>query len=443
MMRSTAIAGVLALAVSLHPCPWTGMSVAEARPATDDIRISTENSLPEDGRAGLAGGGDWSHIPRSRTFDVVTWNIEWFGDATRGPSDNELQFNNVVEIIQTMQPDLIGVQEIADQAQFDRLMDELPEYEGFITNFSQPQQTGFIFRSESVDTLFTRMLDSQMGMSFYHWAGRFPLEVAFVASVEDTDKVMMAVVIHAKAMSDEKDYNRRVAASAQIKEYFDHSIGSTPLLFLGDYNDRVTGTNAGDDLPSPYRNFVLDPYYEVVTLPVEEAGEASWPGIGSHFEASMIDHITVNRPLADSWLRGSERVYYPYYISQYHNTTSDHYPVKARFDITGKATVTSAGTGDDTPPAEHPGPARLMANYPNPFNPATSIPFRLEEPTRASLTIYSTLGQKVAQPVRDRFHPAGTHTVRFEAGSLPSGLYLYELRTDGGFRTARTMHLVK
>jgi len=47
-----------------------------------------------------------SEFPVSATLDVATWNIEWFGDNTNGPSNNELQFQNVKRIIEETQLDI-------------------------------------------------------------------------------------------------------------------------------------------------------------------------------------------------------------------------------------------------------------------------------------------------------------------------------------------------
>ncbi len=400
-------------------------------------------------------GTDWSHIPRTETFDVITWNIEWFGDTSRGPEPN-LQFKNVTQIIDSLQPDLIGVQEIYSSEQFERLLDSLDYYDGFITNYGwggDPDapglDVGFIYNTRTISHHSDRVI-SGYDFSAYDWAYRFPLEFEFQVRIRSTSYRMNAVVFHAKAASDQQSYDRRVSASSQIKNnYFDQHLLQVPLIYLGDYNDNMTGSIAGDDLTSPYQNFLEDPYYEVVTLPLEEAGEASWPGIGSRFDASMLDHITVNLFLAGNWLRGSEEVYQPDYISNYPGTTSDHYPVLARFDITGEATATAAefGSGYETNPHDEYSDkqisAELLTNYPNPFNPSTAIPFHLEDAEQVTISVYNMLGQRVATPVRDQHFAAGSHTIPFEASHLSSGLYIYEMRLSSGYRMARTMQLVK
>jgi len=72
----------------------------------------------------------------------------------------------------------------------------------------------------------------------------------------------------------------------------------------------------------------------------------------------------------------------------------------------------------------------LNQNYPNPFNPITNITFSLPEPGYVNLTIYNLLGQSVVELISARFS-AGLHKVAFDAGQLPSGVYIYQLSCDG------------
>lgn len=83
----------------------------------------------------------------------------------------------------------------------------------------------------------------------------------------------------------------------------------------------------------------------------------------------------------------------------------------------------------------------LYKNYPNPFNPATTIKYYLPERAHATLTIYNQLGQKVAVLV-DKMETVGSHAVTWEAGNLAAGTYFYELRTEK-FTQTKTMQLMK
>jgi hypothetical protein len=71
----------------------------------------------------------------------------------------------------------------------------------------------------------------------------------------------------------------------------------------------------------------------------------------------------------------------------------------------------------------------LEQNYPNPFNPTTTISFYLPRTSKVQLNVYNVNGQKVANLVNS-IQSIGHHSVRFDAGNLPSGTYWYKLRAS-------------
>ncbi len=83
----------------------------------------------------------------------------------------------------------------------------------------------------------------------------------------------------------------------------------------------------------------------------------------------------------------------------------------------------------------------LSQNFPNPFNPSTTIEYRVERAGDLSLTVYDMLGRIVAVPV-NQFHALGHYSVRFDASGLASGIYLYRLHS-GEQHEVRTMHFIQ
>jgi hypothetical protein len=102
----------------------------------------------------------------------------------------------------------------------------------------------------------------------------------------------------------------------------------------------------------------------------------------------------------------------------------------------------SASTAVSIDPVTDERPLRteLLPNYPNPFNPVTSIPFTLSEPGAAQIDVFDAIGRKVAGVQYDA-RPAGSYTFRFDASALSSGLYLYRLRANGVVQTRKMMLL--
>ena len=72
----------------------------------------------------------------------------------------------------------------------------------------------------------------------------------------------------------------------------------------------------------------------------------------------------------------------------------------------------------------------LAQNYPNPFNPTTQINFNLPVAGHVELRVYNMLGKEVSELINGQ-RIAGSHSIRFEATNLASGVYLYELRFNG------------
>ena len=80
-------------------------------------------------------------------------------------------------------------------------------------------------------------------------------------------------------------------------------------------------------------------------------------------------------------------------------------------------------------------------NYPNPFNAQTSLRFDVPQQSRVQLAIFNIMGQEVARPV-DNVYAPGRYRVLFDAGRLPSGMYLVKM-TAADFTKIGKMMLLK
>ena len=83
----------------------------------------------------------------------------------------------------------------------------------------------------------------------------------------------------------------------------------------------------------------------------------------------------------------------------------------------------------------------LKQNYPNPFNPSTQIRYSIANTEFVNLTVYNSLGEKVAELVNES-KPAGEYTITFDAGIFSSGIYIARI-TAGSFIKIIKMSLLK
>jgi uncharacterized delta-60 repeat protein len=95
-----------------------------------------------------------------------------------------------------------------------------------------------------------------------------------------------------------------------------------------------------------------------------------------------------------------------------------------------------SGQGNETPED-----FMLYNNFPNPFNPATSIRIDIPEKTFVNLSVFDIKGSKVADLINKELS-AGKYSINFDAASLPSGVYFYKLKA-GGYSITKKMILLK
>jgi hypothetical protein len=89
-----------------------------------------------------------------------------------------------------------------------------------------------------------------------------------------------------------------------------------------------------------------------------------------------------------------------------------------------------------------PDQVELMPNYPNPFNPATTIRFALPQESKIQLQVFDVIGRKVATLINNEARPAGIHSVRFDASRQASGMYFAVIQI-GNQRFVQKMLLIK
>lgn len=108
-----------------------------------------------------------------------------------------------------------------------------------------------------------------------------------------------------------------------------------------------------------------------------------------------------------------------------------------QFDFDGSFSYSKEVVVNLVAPVEY----ALNQNFPNPFNPTTSIKYSVAKAGMVTLKVYNTMGQEVASLVNEA-KEIGSYEVNFNAANLSSGVYFYEINA-GDFTSTKKMMLIK
>ncbi|MCV9385560.1 DUF5689 domain-containing protein [Reichenbachiella ulvae] len=313
-----------------------------------------------------------SDIPFENTVDIATWNMEFFGSeiANYGPSDVALQMQNAITILENLHADIIAVQEVSEESLLDSVATALGSYnyvcsQVYSYSFEEPnpgdpfpaQKLCYLYDTTTVDYISDRVIFDQFytdartgvindlddhpgsnGASSFWSSGRLPYMLTAQVSAMGATKEINLVNIHAKSGAGSNDLARRAYDVAVLKDTLDAMYGSESVIILGDYNDDLDESIGGG--VSSYEVLLQDTAaYQAPTLSLSEAGFRSYL-----FADNMIDHIMISNELISDLIEGSETTIIPFgLVDNYSGTTSDHLPVRVRFDIVEPIEMELAG----------------------------------------------------------------------------------------------------
>lgn len=110
--------------------------------------------------------------------------------------------------------------------------------------------------------------------------------------------------------------------------------------------------------------------------------------------------------------------------------------------ISNEDAASVTGVGESLVPDKY----SLSNNYPNPFNPSTTIKFGLPVDANVTMKVFDILGQEVTTLISNTMK-AGYHTFNFDASKLMSGMYIYRINAEGidgsNFTDVKKMLLIK
>lgn len=233
----------------------------------------------EGGGGGVLGGGGAGGVAGAPPTDVariVTWNVERF---PKTPDSRA----GVLSVLEELDPDLVGLQEVADLAELDELEADLGRFRAI------PAQSGDGFGRVALLYDESRVAVGEVETLFESDGYAFPRPVlkARVRLLGELDNDFIFGVVHLKAMVDDDSVARRRAACEKIDQWIRAAAQNgmdSEFVFVGDFNDQLT------DPPSQnvFGPLLQTPDGGFLTLPLEQAGAFSY----LPFE-SMIDHAFV------------------------------------------------------------------------------------------------------------------------------------------------------
>ncbi len=281
----------------------------------------------------------FSQIPSigdSLKLEIANWNLEWFGKKGYGPSDENLQQSNVLDVIKRSNIDIWTFCEVSDVVVFDSFMKQLPEYQYSLCNYLPEQKTAVIFRKDQFKFAGSKLLGTNNPDSFS--TQRFPFMIQLIPLEIKGMDTLNIIVLHLKANigtnSDKLDaYNSRKRSGEWLNMFLHQSQTSRYCIVTGDWNDDID-ESIFNGLPSPFATLAdNDAFFYFTTRKFTNAHNGTTTGY-----TDAIDHQLISNPLKNYLIPNSTSIFYlDQFISNYSTTTSDHYPVYSLFNFYSSA----------------------------------------------------------------------------------------------------------
>lgn len=403
-----------------------------------------------------------SSFPKADTFDVVSYNLEFFGSNVIGsngeefgPVDDALQIENVAKVMNKLNADVYVVQEVSDDPSIDALIQKISingkTFDKTIsTSWSYsfnapqadfpPQKLVVLYNTQTTTVKSTKVLfkdiydqvlagtvvlpnypgtgTPQENDDSFFSSGRLPYLVNIETKIGGITKEISVIDFHARANSGTniEKYNQRKYDVEYLKQALDTEYPDSNLIILGDFNDDVKAWVGNASTPSSYKVFVDDTAnYNALTLGISQAGANSYFNFTPE---SFLDHIIISNELSDQYIPNSIAVYDPRNdITNYITTTSDHGPVIARFELKSSNLSTIDFETKN---------GYFVQAYPNPVKDVLNVNVKTTTDKSLKLKVYDISGHLVGNPVAVNA-TQDLSTAAIPVSHLPSGIYVYTL----------------
>ena len=264
----------------------------------------------------------------SNTFDIATWNIEWF------PKRDTTE-DYVANIIEQLDAEVLAIQEIDDERLFKDMIAGIPGYEVYIPN-SYANGLGYVYKNSG----FTINAIYKIYNSSAYWS-IFPRSPLLMDLTVNNERLFL-INNHFKCCGDgDLDLDntndsefRRYEASRLLKTYIDDFLPNEKVIILGDLNDLLTD----DPVNNVFQMYLDDPTnFAFADMAIANGNATNWsyPNWPSH-----LDHILVTNelfPLINTNATNVSTIrlddYFSGGFSSYDYHVSDHRPVGIQLDF--------------------------------------------------------------------------------------------------------------
>ena len=268
------------------------------------------------------------HFGTDSTFEVVSWNIEWF------PKNGQVTADSVKTIIQSLAADVYALQEIDDTTLLKQLVNTIP---GYACHFKSTYYGGLAYVYNTNTVQVNKKYEIYTSQPFWNSFPRSPqvLELTF------NNEEYVIINNHFKCCGDGTLYTndpndeemRRLSAVTLLKQYIDSLFIDERVILVGDLNDILTdypNNNVFQSIIDDTLNYMFTDFYIALGNPIDFS-YPSWP--------SHLDHILISDDLfadfskPNSYLSCIRIDDYMSSWNAYDSNISDHRPVGLKLHI--------------------------------------------------------------------------------------------------------------
>jgi len=261
------------------------------------------------------------------TFDIISWNIEWF------PKNNNTA-SQVQEILARLEADVYALQEIEDTTLLKQVVSNIPGYECYFKS-SYYGGLAYVYNTNTIQ--INSKYEIFTSQPYWNAFPRSPqvLDCNFMGNnyiiINNHFKCCGDGILNTNNTNDEE--NRRLQAVTYLKQYIDNIFFGKRVILLGDLNDEIIDNTANN----VFQDFINDnTNYLFTDMLIAQGNSTDWsyPTWPSH-----LDHILITNELFADFQNFNSLVSvirvddYMATWSNYENNISDHRPIGLKLDF--------------------------------------------------------------------------------------------------------------